>query len=201
MKLRNQKFLNKFSEQTVKRVVFLVLLVVMSVSMFSIDTYYDPLTTYEYSLIFLNNINNNYNTTKIVAWINTYQIENTRVDLIDISKTGSNSFDIKFHDIDNFRNDEIDSVEYNELSVDASLKQINQFDWILSLNNTVFVVLLVLVSAMLISRDATELVLQPLETIMFKVNDMAEDPFQILKFNGEDQTKNTIVYKNKFPVN
>ena len=38
-------------------------------------------------------------------------------------------------------------------------------------------------SALLISRDATALVLQPLETIMFKVNEMAEDPFQILKFN------------------
>ena len=44
---------------------------------------------------------------------------------------------------------------------------------------------------MLISRDATELVLQPLEAIMFKVNDMAEDPFQILKFNEDNNIQNT----------
>jgi hypothetical protein len=40
-----------------------------------------------------------------------------------------------------------------------------------------------MISALLISKDATALVLQPLETIMLKVNEMAEDPFQILKFS------------------
>ena len=39
-----------------------------------------------------------------------------------------------------------------------------------------------MVSALLISRDTTALVLQPLESIMLKVSEMAEDPFQILKF-------------------
>ena len=40
-----------------------------------------------------------------------------------------------------------------------------------------------MISALLISKDATALVLQPLETIMMKVAEMADDPFQILRFS------------------
>jgi hypothetical protein len=40
-----------------------------------------------------------------------------------------------------------------------------------------------MISTLLISKDATELVLQPLESIMMKVKEMAEDPFQIIKFS------------------
>ena len=93
MRLKNQRYQNKFSEQTVKRVVFLVLLVVMSVSIFNIDTYYDQLTTYGYSIVFLNNLNGNYNLTIMTDWIKDFQIQNTRFDLIEISNTGTNPFD------------------------------------------------------------------------------------------------------------
>jgi len=58
----------------------------------------------------------------------------------------------------------------------------NKFESYLSIAKTVFIILIILVSAMLISKDATALVLQPLEIIMLKVREMAEDPFQILKF-------------------
>lgn len=172
-----------------KRVVFLVLLVVMSVSLFNIDTYYNPLSTYDYSIIFLNNVNGNYNLTLLVNWIKDFQIQSTRFDLIEIENTGTNPFDYKYMNLDDFRTDEIDSSSFNDFNVYASLQQANQLDCILSMCNTVFVVLLVIISAMLISRDATELVLQPLEALLFKVNDMAEDPFRIPKFNEEEDSK------------
>jgi hypothetical protein len=44
-----------------------------------------------------------------------------------------------------------------------------------------------MISALLISKDATALVLQPLETIMLKVTEMAEDPFQILKYKDIEE--------------
>ena len=128
MRLKNQRYQNKFSEQTVKRVVFLVLLVVMSVSIFNIDTYYDQLTTYGYSIVFLNNLNGNYNLTIMTDWIKDFQIQNTRFDLIEISNTGTNPFDYIYQNIDDFRTDEIDNKEYNDFTVYASLQQANQFD-------------------------------------------------------------------------
>lgn len=76
----------------------------------------------------------------------------------------------------------------------------------LSLGRTTFILLTIMISALLISKDATALVLQPLETIMLKVNEMAEDPFQILKFSeiealmADNKTKsgsskNKVVYE------
>ena len=62
--------------------------------------------------------------------------------------------------------------------------------FVLSLLNfpkTTLICALLVIMSLLISKDAQELVLTPLETIMEKVNKMAVDPFQVIFFNDIDQ--------------
>jgi len=51
---------------------------------------------------------------------------------------------------------------------------------------TTFICFLLVLMSLAISKDAQELVLSPLETIMEKVNRMAVDPFQVIFFNDEN---------------
>ena len=84
---------------------------------------------------------------------------------------------------ENHREQEYDVIHEHDMEIYVLLENDLQFEAYLSLIKTTFILFIIMVSALLISKDATALVLQPLETIMMKVNEMAEDPFQILKFS------------------
>lgn len=95
---------------------------------------------------------------------------------------GINKEIVTFDDPSNYRIQEYEIVEGNGIVMFVLIKDDLQFEAYLSLGKTTFILFIITISALLISKDATALVLQPLESIMLKVNEMAEDPFQILKF-------------------
>lgn len=72
------------------------------------------------------------------------------------------------------------------LSLRVNIYKQNQLYSIFSLLKTTFICFLLVLMSLAISKDAQELVLSPLETIMEKVNRMAVDPFQVIFFNDEN---------------
>ena len=108
---------------------------------------------------------------------------------------------ITFDSPSNYRDQDFEIVESNGIEMWVLIQSDLQFEAYLSLMKTTFILFIIMISAMLISRDATALVLQPLESIMLKINEMADDPFQILKFSEieaevRDKSKsNKIVYE------
>lgn len=64
-----------------------------------------------------------------------------------------------------------------QFMVRVSLREENQIYSILSIIKTTFVCILLVGTSLAISKDAQELVMNPIESIMEKVNRMAVDPF------------------------
>ena len=108
---------------------------------------------------------------------------------------------ITFENPNKYRGQEYEIVKYYQMEMYVLVKGDLQFEAYLSLLKTTFILFIIMISALLISKDATALVLQPLESIMLKVSEMAEDPFQILKFSEieaavkEKGKKNKIMYE------
>jgi len=67
-----------------------------------------------------------------------------------------------------------------------SVAENNKIYSIFNLLRTTFICFLLVIISLAISKDAQELVLNPLETIMEKVNRMAVDPFQVIFFNDDE---------------
>lgn len=85
-----------------------------------------------------------------------------------------------------------------------SVFQQARIDAILGLVKTTFVCIILIVISLAIQQDAHELVLNPLEEIMEKVNNLANDPFQVIFFKdnteqnpSDDSKKNPIKYETK----
>lgn len=81
--------------------------------------------------------------------------------------------------------------------VRVSVHTNNQFTSLLSLLKTSFVCILLVVVSLAISKDAQELVLNPLEGLMEKLNRMAVDPFQVIFFTEDDNSMSTSVKQLK----
>ena len=90
-----------------------------------------------------------------------------------------------FDDIKKFRNTDYEKFlsDDDALLVRMSIAKKNQTFAILSFLKTTFICVLIVVISLVISKDAQELVLTPLESIMEKLNRMAVDPFQVIYFN------------------
>jgi hypothetical protein len=67
----------------------------------------------------------------------------------------------------------------------ASIRENNKWTSILNFFKTTFICFLLVLISLAISKDAQELVLNPLEAIMEKLNRMAVDPFQVIFFTGD----------------
>lgn len=114
--------------------------------------------------------------------------------LLDIAvrNCSSKKYDIlyAFEDIEKFRNTDYENHLNEEgVLVRLNIAKENQIFAILSFFKTTFICVLIVVISLVLSKDAQELVLTPLESIMEKLNRMAVDPFQVLYFNDEDNEK------------
>ena len=182
--IKESKVSRKFSEQTTKRVVFLVLIVVMSEFVFQTNTYVNTLKSYSFALDALNSLEMISNLDSVYGFIKKYHQDDTDYRILEIArKVNGNYQTMVYEDPDNYREQEYEVISSGDFKMTILMRKELRFEAYLSLGKTTFILFIIMASALLISRDATALVLQPLETIMFKVNEMAEDPFQILKFN------------------
>jgi hypothetical protein len=182
--IKESKVSKKFSEQTTKRVVFLVLIVVMSEYIFLHTTYFQRINSYAYAADIVHDMKQNSNIALLIDFIEEYHKDSTPYRILEIKYTENDaSKSISFDDYTDYREQEVEITSAHGVDVYVLIRNDLQFEAYLSLAKTTFILFIIMISALLISKDATALVLQPLETIMLKVNEMAEDPFQILKFS------------------
>jgi len=115
--IKESKVSRKFSEQTTKRVVLLVLIVVMSEYIFQIDTYVDNQTSYQYSMELLYNFRNNSNLMSLMDFVSAYHSDETNYKIIDISYMLNGTSYVRTNDdISNYRDQDIDVVSYGDFS-------------------------------------------------------------------------------------
>ncbi|CAI2366775.1 unnamed protein product [Moneuplotes crassus] len=213
--MKESKVSKKFSEQTTKRVVFLVLLVVMSEYIFQLNTYVSSVKSYEYALDAISKVGAYTSTTFMIEEVQKYHEESTPYRILEFRYNNSRNLSpngqyqsnqkglnfvsnlVKTHvkrgleyterviydNPSKYRDQEYEIISEHSIQIYVSIKSDLQFEAYLSICKTTFILIVIMVSALLISKDATALVLQPLESIMLKVSEMAEDPFQILKFS------------------
>ena len=182
--IKESKVSKKFSEQTTKRVVFLVLIVVMSEYIFQLTTYVQSMNSYTYATDMIYDLQSLYDVELLANFIKEYHKDSTPYRILEIAYTvGGEKQNITFDSYSNYREQEYEVASGNGVDVYVLIRNDLVFEAYLSIAKTTFILFIIMVSALLISKDATALVLQPLETIMLKVSEMAEDPFQILKFS------------------
>ena len=85
--------------------------------------------------------------------------------------------------IDHLRGIERSIIEEGGYTLEFSMKDEVKFVSLLKLFKTTFTIILLIIGALLFSTDAHKYVLRPLESLVAKVNKLANDPFKALKLN------------------
>ena len=177
----------------------------MSEYIFQLTTYITAQKSYELALDEINNLKTYSSVAYLANFVEEYHDDKTQYKILELKyydtrmlasiyndelsntnrqlATDREQQIIMFDNPSNYREQEYEIIEDHDMELYVLIKNDLQFEAYLSLIKTTFILFIIMVSALLISKDATALVLQPLETIMLKVNEMAEDPFQILKFS------------------
>jgi class 3 adenylate cyclase len=147
--------------------------------------------SYEFALTCLKELSPVYDDTLLNNFIRDYHNEYTDYRVIEIvDSSGTSQVNTIYDDLDNYREQEYEMYDDGDFEIYVLVRNVLRGEAYLSLGKTTFILMIIMVSALMISKDATALVLQPLETIMLKVNEMAEDPFQILKFSEIEANMN-----------
>eukprot|EP00357_Protocruzia_adherens_P001022 CAMPEP_0114995004 /NCGR_PEP_ID=MMETSP0216-20121206/13473_1 /TAXON_ID=223996 /ORGANISM="Protocruzia adherens, Strain Boccale" /LENGTH=951 /DNA_ID=CAMNT_0002358967 /DNA_START=34 /DNA_END=2889 /DNA_ORIENTATION=- len=184
----------KLSELTTKRVIILVLAMMFGSPIFQLDTYDDANNSHAYGLEVMKNyiLNDNVGTMKIVY---DHYVESHRdLDIPLISLTVFNpintvnigDFSLQYENPDDLRTEEKDTVWVTYTNDQAEelilieaifdLRFTTRWTAGLSMIRTVFVCIVLASAALFFSKDAQDLVLTPIETMIKKVNDIARNP-------------------------
>ena len=86
-----------------------------------------------------------------------------------------------YADLSSYRKNEVDILEIENLEAHFSIKESNMQDSILNIFRTTFICSLLLLAAMIFSKDANNLALHPIERMINKVNRIANNPLMALE--------------------
>jgi hypothetical protein len=173
----------------------------MSEYIFQATTYVSPVNSFEYALDAIADLSGQVSFDTLATSVKTYHEQMTYYRVLEVTNESTNET-VYFGNLNNYRDQEYEVYSSRGYEIAVLVQADLVFEAYLSLVKTTVILILIMVSTLFISRDATALVLQPLETIMMKVNEMAEDPFQIIKFSEieahaqqEDKNKDKVVYE------
>lgn len=218
----------QLSDLTTKRVIILILSIMISIPIFSIDTYWADFSSYQSglrNLMYLLNKNTNYKSNDLFlkAWKNYVDLYGQKSDasnilvklnLIQKNSTFPDSIEdltdkvlassnttVLFDGLDYANTDlrdyekrtllepdNADNLEEGQFSVIATFDVSGDFilTSYLSIGRTVFVCLVLSASAVLFSKDAYDLVLDPIEKMLAKVKRITENPLEAARVEEND---------------
>lgn len=196
----------KLSDLTTKRVVIIVLIIMFCTSIFNASTYIDQYSNYTYGVRTMYRVFRA--TEQITGDFNEvwdYYIamtERNKAKLCSLRlikfRTGSESEVVKSYGsmdgIKSLRDTEMIVMTVPEVLKDGSYYIIAYFDdkfdqnisAVLSMLRTLFVCVVMAGAALLFSKDATDLVLTPIENMMRKINNITENPLNAAKIEEEE---------------
>lgn len=201
----------KLSDLTTKRVISLVLSIMISIPFFSVNTYIDQYTSYEsgiqnlyflvqkqsptseeFKLIWNNYIETHSQTRVKLVYIKLANVTDKEADTEDEILTYGSQDSLNHLrgyeqksvtmplDSENLGNGQMYIIAYFDQSKDYDLN-----GW-LGIGRTIFVCLVLTLSALFFSKDANELVLTPIENMLYKVRQIAKNPLKAAR-DQEDE--------------
>jgi len=183
----------KLSNLTTKRVITVVMSVLITIPLFSTDTYLQDYSNGESGLRSLWLLNSTGKARAFDLCVRQYIGDNTRIrsPLFVLDILGDKYFENGNEN--NYRDTE---KQYFEIPGDNAtdvkgyacfdVRPDNQLGAILSICRTIFVTLVLAIAAMSFSKDTNELVLFPIESMLIKVKRIAANPLAAAQIEEED---------------
>ena len=174
----------KLSDLTTKRVLVLVILMLLFVPIFTINTYKDENTYFRYGLDLLDgfsdNMKNSTYTNLFKSYVDEYSVISIPVTNVYVKNSGISFWNDTSIDLSKFRPYEIDLVKStNGHAVGVfNFKYLTNLPAALGLVRSIFVCWVLALGAIFFSRDATYLVIKPIEGMISKVNRIARNPLE-----------------------
>lgn len=196
----------KLSDSTTKRIVVIVLLLMISIPLFSLETYISPYSKYQFGIDEMQatlqsqpQLNPAFNS----MW--DYYVDMLEIDNISIiymklywvDGVGGSSLVKGYYnstDVSSFRDSEIQTFYspedetpnefFFEVSLDYRYNQ--RIISILSIVRTIFLCVVFAGAALLFTHEATNLVLEPIENMMMKIKNITENPLNAAIMEEEE---------------
>ena len=182
----------KLSDLTTKRVITLVMSVMISIPIFTVDTYVTDYTSCESGLKSLYALNQTSDTYAYNIALDNYisQHRYIRNPLVILNVYTDNELNLIVED--SLRDSE--KQYYNIIDPKGNTNAYAVFDLradthlnsILGICRTIFVTLVLTAAALFFSKDANDLVLSPIENMLIKVKRIAENPLAAAQIEEED---------------
>lgn len=190
----------KLSDATTKRVVVIVLVLMVCIPLFSVDTYAPDYEFYEFgvsqmyaSMVYHNGVTPEFGSIwdHYISDSRNYFDPIVSLDIFNSSADENSTISIMSYgnqtDVDSFRTDDIrtfsepvgDTPASNfTIIMNQDISNFNARSSILSIVRTVFVCLVLAGASLIFAQDATELVLEPVESMLEKINNITQNPLQ-----------------------
>ena len=190
MNMEESKVGQKLSDLTTRKIIVIVLIMMFSVPLFSLDTYQDDPNSYIYGLEMIAVYNAsqygigwNYTRDSFVA-----QMGNTRSPILSMNLKG-NQYNKDGIDLSEFRTTEVNIGAYDDENYIAIYDdRLNtQLGAGLSIGRTLFICFVLTAAAMCFSSTANTLVITPIENMIEKVKKIATNPLAAAQ-EEENQT-------------
>mmetsp|Transcript_3670 Transcript_3670/g.4918 ORF Transcript_3670/g.4918 Transcript_3670/m.4918 type:complete len:841 (+) Transcript_3670:546-3068(+) len=193
----------KLSDLTTRRVIIGVLLMLFILPLFDVTTFEEEATLMDGGLEMvaetyqISSASNGFYTAMSAYYENTENMYWIKIAGVDYS--GNYSLDGPEHR-------SLRGVEFEEIVYDTAtfakfdLRKTSELQAWLNICRTIFICIILGLGAMLFSKDANNLVIIPIERMIKKVRDMAENPLQKHEFkeDGDDQQFETKILENAF---
>lgn len=171
----------KLSDLTTRRVIVIVLIMMFSVPILSLDTYREDPNSFKYGLQLIsayssNKLGTGWNKAKS-SFIN--ESEDTRNPVVSLNADGD-TYDSTDVDLDDLRTIEVLVATYDGdkyVSVHDNRQNI-KLGAGLGIGRTLFICLVLTVAAMCFSSTTNELVINPIESMIHKVKKIAKNPLE-----------------------
>ncbi|CAI2361233.1 unnamed protein product [Moneuplotes crassus] len=176
------------TQRTTRRVIIIILCLLLILPLFDLATFYSPSPAQQYGTKVIQafkaeNLEYSAVFNHLISHSNNKEFHITNLELWNTSVSPKTLYLDYNRSITNLRILEKNIKEGPGYIVEFSMKEEIKFIALLKLFKTTFVIILLIVGALLFSSDAHKYVLRPLESLVTKINKLANDPFKALKLN------------------
>eukprot|EP00830_Metopus_es_P012612 TRINITY_DN2836_c0_g1_i1.p1 TRINITY_DN2836_c0_g1~~TRINITY_DN2836_c0_g1_i1.p1 ORF type:complete len:601 (-),score=131.34 TRINITY_DN2836_c0_g1_i1:1153-2955(-) len=198
--IEDAKIGNLLSDVTIKRIVFMVIILMFSVPLFSFRSYTSDARSFEFGLDLLGNFNDNSNGAAFLQAYDSYLYNHLsyRNPIILVRAPGK-SYDSPTVDFTKLRFNEKEIINPSDSKLHGlyiavfDLRTDTQMDALLGILQTIFVCLMLAIGGFFFTKDATDLVVAPIEQMMRKIKRIVGNPLEVV--NQEE--KEAIAYQQK----
>ena len=198
----------KISELTTKRVIILVLIMIVILPWFSTNFWWDQILSYEMGVKQLRSFSKNiiakpslYHKQDLTDILDEFVKENKNLKrfplifvtcpLLNYTFVGNaKSEDLRKNEQKFFRLEYVDHESKKVIEGIIDIRTANKTDAIINIVRTIYISIILVIGALLFSKDVNDLCLRPIERMIDKVNQIAKNPLAIPEDNSLQEKEN-----------